>query len=130
MLAHCTAEGILRTARAINSRGGQSAVSLRIAEQYINAFGRLAQKGNTVLLPANVGDPAAMVAQALAVFDNIRKSQKTRETEHESADDNEEERQLAEDSEPSDLDAALQALAGGSSSTPSTGDSKFTPKPW
>jgi hypothetical protein len=51
------------------------AVSLRIAEQYINAFGRLAQKGNTVLLPANVGDPSAMVAQALSVFDSIRRSE-------------------------------------------------------
>lgn len=72
------AEGILRTARAISAKGGHDAVSLKIAEQYVGAFGRLAQKGNTVLLPANVGDPAAMVAQALSVFDSVRKAQHQR----------------------------------------------------
>jgi hypothetical protein len=72
------AEGILRTARAISAKGGHDAVSLKIAEQYVSAFGRLAQKGNTVLLPANVGDPAAMVAQALSVFDSVRKAQHQR----------------------------------------------------
>ncbi len=97
----------------------------------MSAFGRLAQKGNTILLPANVGDPAAMVAQALAVFDNIRKSQKIRETEHDTADNEEAQWQHAEDT------AAFAATTTPSltndhttrTSTPA-GDETFTPKPW
>ena len=39
--------------------------------RYVDAFGKIAKKGNTVVLPANVGDPASMVAQAMAVFKTI-----------------------------------------------------------
>ena len=31
--------------------------------QYVDAFRQLAKKTNTVLLPANAGDPASMIAQ-------------------------------------------------------------------
>jgi hypothetical protein len=40
---------------------GRDAISLRLGEQYIGAFGNLAQKGTTLMLPANTGDPASMV---------------------------------------------------------------------
>ena len=36
------------------------------APQYVDAFRQLAKKSNTVLLPSNTGDPAAMIAQARA----------------------------------------------------------------
>ena len=42
----------------------------------MTAFGKLAQRGNTVLLPANVGNPGSMIAQALSVFDSVRSSRK------------------------------------------------------
>ena len=37
--------------------------SLRVAEQYLAAFGNIAKHGNTILLPAGANDPASMVAQ-------------------------------------------------------------------
>jgi hypothetical protein len=46
-------------------------VSLRVAEQYIAAFSRLATRGTTLVLPANAGDAAGMVAQAMAVFRTV-----------------------------------------------------------
>ena len=39
------------------------AVSMRIAEQYVTAFGNIAKTGNTVLLPTNTGDVTSMVSQ-------------------------------------------------------------------
>jgi hypothetical protein len=40
-----------------------NAVSMKIAEQYVAAFGNLAKKGNTVLLPNSTGDISSMVTQ-------------------------------------------------------------------
>lgn len=71
-VAEATARGIEIVSDAIERSGGEKAASLRIAEQYVSAFGELAKKGTTVLLPANVGDAAGMTAQALAVFEAIR----------------------------------------------------------
>lgn len=48
---------------AIQSEGGAEAVSLNIAQQYVEAFGRVAQEGTTLLLPTNASDPSSMVAQ-------------------------------------------------------------------
>lgn len=44
---------------------GEKAASLSVAELYVNAFGNLAKTNNTVVLPANVGDAASMVAQVI-----------------------------------------------------------------
>ena len=38
---------------------------MRIAEQYVSAFGSLAKKGNTILLPTNTGDISGMVSQVI-----------------------------------------------------------------
>ena len=50
---------------------GESAVSLMIAEKYVEAFGKLAKESNTILLPSQVSDPSAMIATALSIFKNI-----------------------------------------------------------
>jgi hypothetical protein len=44
---------------------------MQLASQYINAFGNVAQKGTTVLLPSNTNDPAAMVGAALGIFKTL-----------------------------------------------------------
>jgi regulator of protease activity HflC (stomatin/prohibitin superfamily) len=67
-VAHATAEGIRQVAEVIRQPGGQEATQLRVAEQYVTQFGRLAQEGNTLILPANVADIAAMVSTAMRVF--------------------------------------------------------------
>ena len=71
-VARATAEGIETVAAAIQKAGGEEAVSLKIAEQYVAAFGKLAKESNTILLPANTADAGSMVAQALAVFGSIK----------------------------------------------------------
>ena len=69
--AEATARGIDLLAEAIGRRGGKDAVGLRIAEQYVEAFGQIAQKGNTMLLPSGVNDPSTMIAQALAIYGQV-----------------------------------------------------------
>jgi regulator of protease activity HflC (stomatin/prohibitin superfamily) len=74
-VADATSQGISMVASAINQHGGAEAVSLRVAEQYVQAFSKLAQASTTLLLPANAGDAGSMVAQALGVFDTVRRQQ-------------------------------------------------------
>lgn len=71
-VAEATAEGLRKIAKAILEEGGNDAVSLRVAEQYIGAFSKLAKESNTVLLPANSGDAGSMVAQAMSVFNTVK----------------------------------------------------------
>jgi regulator of protease activity HflC (stomatin/prohibitin superfamily) len=67
-IAEATAQGLLKVSEAINVQGGYEAVQLRVAEQYIQQFGSLAQTNNTMILPANVGDIASMVATAMSAI--------------------------------------------------------------
>ena len=64
-VATATAEGIRQLAAAIQSPGGQQAVQLRVAEQYIGQFGNLAKEANTLVVPANLTDVASMIALAM-----------------------------------------------------------------
>jgi regulator of protease activity HflC (stomatin/prohibitin superfamily) len=64
-VAQATAEGIRLVARSIHEPGGFEAVQLRVAEQYVTEFGQIAQKGNTLVVPANVADVASMIALAM-----------------------------------------------------------------
>ncbi|MCI5048892.1 MAG: paraslipin [Rickettsiales bacterium] len=77
-VAEATAKGIEKVAASIQHNGGEEAVALKVAEQYVNAFGKIAQEGNTILLPANASDAGSMVAQALAVFDSIKQSKSSK----------------------------------------------------
>lgn len=71
-VAEATAEGINKVALALQSDGGSDAASLRIAEQYVAAFEKLAKTNNTILLPADVGNASSMIAQALTIFDSMK----------------------------------------------------------
>jgi regulator of protease activity HflC (stomatin/prohibitin superfamily) len=63
-VASATAEGLSKVALAVNAQGGAEAMQLRIAEQYVEQFGNLAKKGNTFVVPANLGDLTSMMALA------------------------------------------------------------------
>ncbi len=65
--------GIRQVADAIEQPGGLEATQLRVAEQYVTQFGELAQKSNTIILPANVADVASMVSMAMRVYQDARK---------------------------------------------------------
>ena len=71
-VAKATAEGIEMVAASIDKSGGEKAVALRLAEQYIEAFSKLAKENNTLILPATTGDAGSMVAQALSIFNSIQ----------------------------------------------------------
>ncbi|RUO60313.1 SPFH domain-containing protein [Pseudidiomarina insulisalsae] len=62
LVAAATAEGLRKIAAAIQEPGGQDAVSLRVAEQYVKEFGNLAKETNTLILPAQLADIGGAVA--------------------------------------------------------------------
>ncbi len=67
-VAQATAEGIRKIALSINEKGGMNAVNLRVAEQYINEFGKLAKTNNTIIIPSNLSDMAGMIKSVTTVI--------------------------------------------------------------
>ncbi|MDB5797833.1 MAG: rane protease stomatin/prohibitin protein [Paucimonas sp.] len=66
-IAEATSEAIRKTAAAIREPGGEDAVNLKVAEQYVEAFGKIAKTGNTLIVPANMADMGSLIASALQV---------------------------------------------------------------
>lgn len=75
-VAEATAKGIDIVAEAIKKEGGTDAVSLRVAEQYVEAFSKLAKENNTLILPADVSAPSNFIAQALTIYDKLHTNKK------------------------------------------------------
>ncbi|KAF2131343.1 hypothetical protein P153DRAFT_364937 [Dothidotthia symphoricarpi CBS 119687] len=71
--AQATAGGIDAVAQAITKGEGaaQNAVSLSVAEKYVDAFANLAKEGTSVIVPGNVGDIGSMIASAMAVYGKV-----------------------------------------------------------
>ncbi len=69
-LAKATAYGIREIAAAIKEPGGENAVSLRIAEQWIGEFGKLAKVNNTMIIPTDIADISGTVASLTKVMKN------------------------------------------------------------
>jgi regulator of protease activity HflC (stomatin/prohibitin superfamily) len=67
-VAMATAKGIREIAKAISEPSGAEAVKLRVAEQYLGEFGKLAQTNNTMIIPTNLSDIAGVIKTATAVF--------------------------------------------------------------
>ncbi|XVN41134.1 MAG: stomatin-like protein [Rickettsia endosymbiont of Argas persicus] len=74
LVATATAKSIETIAAAVQKTGGSEAVSLKIAEQYINAFSNLAKDTNTVILPANLSEPSSFITQTLSIFNQLKDS--------------------------------------------------------
>lgn len=70
-IAQATAEGLNTIAKQLQMPGGPGAANLRVAEQYINEFGKLAKTSNTLIIPGNVSDLAAMVSTAMTALRKI-----------------------------------------------------------
>lgn len=75
-IAAATAEGIRKVAATLKESGGMEAVNMRLAEQYITAFGNLAKTNNTILLPGNVADVAGMITTAMATVKEIKSTER------------------------------------------------------
>jgi regulator of protease activity HflC (stomatin/prohibitin superfamily) len=72
-VAVATALGVREIAKAINAEGGKDAVNLRIAEQYIGEFGKLAQESNSIIIPTNLADIAGVIKAATSVIQQPEK---------------------------------------------------------
>lgn len=73
-VAEATAKGISLIGNSIREEGGAEAVHLRIAEQFIGEFGKIAQRGNTIVLPANLTDIGSMITMAKGLMGNEKDS--------------------------------------------------------
>jgi len=72
-IAEASATSIRQVGLAIQDPGGREAVQLRVAEQYVNSFAALAQRSNTMIVPANVSDIAGMIGAAMSVFQSAQR---------------------------------------------------------
>ena len=67
-VAEATANGIREIAKSINEKGGINAVNLRVAEQYLGEFGKLAKTNNSIIIPTNLADIAGVIKAATSVI--------------------------------------------------------------
>ena len=70
-VAEATAEGLKKVAAALSADGGDKAMQLRVAENYLDQFGNLAREGNTLIVPSNLSDVASMIAAATSVVKQV-----------------------------------------------------------
>jgi regulator of protease activity HflC (stomatin/prohibitin superfamily) len=66
-LAEASANALRQVGSAIREPGGADAVNLRVAEEYVSAFGNLAKTNNSVIVPANMGDMGSLIASAMQI---------------------------------------------------------------
>ncbi len=66
LTASATAEGIKEIARTIQQPKGKTAVSLRVAEQFISQFGRILDSAETSVLPMEVAQLKSLVTAVLS----------------------------------------------------------------
>jgi regulator of protease activity HflC (stomatin/prohibitin superfamily) len=72
LVAVATAKGIREIAMSINEEGGMSAVNLRIAEQYLTEFGKLAKTNNSMIVPADLSDIAGVISSITSVLNKTQ----------------------------------------------------------
>lgn len=70
-IAQATAEALRMVAEATNAPGGMNAVNLQVAEKYVEAFSKLAKEGNTLVVPANLGDLSALITSAMTMVKGV-----------------------------------------------------------
>ena len=66
-VATATAEGLRRVGSALSDRGGMEAMQLRIGEEYVRQFGKLAKESTTLVVPGNLSDLASVVTMATSI---------------------------------------------------------------
>ncbi len=67
-VADATADAIRKIAAAIQSPGGEQAVQLKVAEKAVEAYGQLAKTNNTMIVPGNMSEVAALVGTAMTLL--------------------------------------------------------------
>jgi len=67
-VAEATASAIRQVASAIQQPGGEQAVQLKVAEKAVEAYGQLAQKTNTMIVPGNMTEVSGLIGTAMALM--------------------------------------------------------------
>jgi regulator of protease activity HflC (stomatin/prohibitin superfamily) len=67
-VANATADAIRKVADAIQAPGGEQAVQLKVAEKAVEAYAQLAQKNNTMIVPGNMTEVAALIGTAMTLL--------------------------------------------------------------
>jgi len=66
-LAEASAAALRQVGAAIREPGGDEAMNLRVAEHYVDAFGKLAKTNNSIIVPANLGEMSGLIASAMQI---------------------------------------------------------------
>lgn len=72
LVAEATAQGLREIAAATREQGGLEAMNLRLAEQYIGEFGKIAKTGNTLVLPTDMANIAGFLKAATTVVREVK----------------------------------------------------------
>jgi regulator of protease activity HflC (stomatin/prohibitin superfamily) len=72
-VADATADAIRKIAAAIQQPGGEQAVQLKVAERAVEAYSNLAQKNNTMIVPGNMSEVAALIGTAMTLMKGVGK---------------------------------------------------------
>ena len=70
LFATAKADSLRMIAKALQEDGGKDALTMRLAENYIDKFGELARTNNTMIVPSDVADLSKMIATATALCQN------------------------------------------------------------
>ena len=66
-VATATAEGLRSVGEALSERGGIEAMQLRIGEEYVRQFGKMAKESTTLVVPSQLSDLASVVTMATSI---------------------------------------------------------------
>ena len=75
LIAEANAAAVRAVGEAISDKGGMDAANLKVAQEYVAAFGKLAKDSNTLIVPANAADIASLVTTAMTVLNTTRQTQ-------------------------------------------------------
>jgi regulator of protease activity HflC (stomatin/prohibitin superfamily) len=67
-VATATAQGLRQVGGALTERGGIEAMQLRVGEEYVRQFGKLAKDSTTLVIPSTLSDLASAVAMATSII--------------------------------------------------------------
>ena len=77
-VAEASAKSIEKIAKSMTVRGADGAVSLKVAERYVEAFSNLAKESNTIIIPSDANDIGGVIGKSLGIFNSIQGKNKTK----------------------------------------------------
>lgn len=70
--AEATAEGIRKVAAALEDPKSADAVSLQVADKFVEAFANVAKESTTVLLPSQMSDIGSWIAGGMNIYNQVK----------------------------------------------------------